>query len=119
MPRASFKSAVGSFAKQGNRELPITLDFTNTDLINDDLFPEMAAGYIDVVQTVFVDNSGNPNKITFVFNEVFTLVVMQYKQGIYPVISSGKISYTAATTAGVKVPIIFSNTAKQAVEWGP
>jgi hypothetical protein len=121
MARVAFKTAFGSFPKQGNRALPITLDFTpaNVALISDDLSPEMQASQIESVQAIYVDNSANPNPSNFVFGSYQPLMVKPGKQGVYPVIAQGSLQYTAATPNGVKVFIMFlNNTANTYGEWG-
>jgi hypothetical protein len=120
MSRVSIKSAAGSHPKQGNRELPVTYNFTNGATIADDLSPEMQAGEIDMVQSVWVDNSQNPNDLTIIFNDIQTLLVRQYRQGIYPVMSQGSLQVVLTTVVGnINVQVIYSNTPKTFFETRP
>ena len=119
MARPSLKTASESYPRSGNRELLLTLDFTNVGTILDDLFPEMSGSQIETIQSVYIDNSQNPSTLTFQFNQGQTLVAQPYTQGIYPVIAAGNLRYTATTTPGLKIPIIFSNVAKPYQVWGP
>jgi hypothetical protein len=115
----ALKTAAGSYPSQGNRELYVNLNFTNVASITSDLFQEMEKGKIESIQSVFVDNSTNPNPLTIVFNQLYTLVVQPFKQGIFPVIAQGKVAYVATTPAGVQIPVFFSNTDKTFAQWGP
>jgi hypothetical protein len=117
MSRVSFKTAFGSFPSQGNRALPVTLDFTNSANWNDDLSPEMQQSQIESIQAIYVDNSQNANPLTLVFAGYQTLFVKPGKQGIYPIIAQGSLQYTATTTVGVKVPVIFLNNTPNFAEW--
>lgn len=120
MARPSLKTAANSFPKQGNRELPVTYNFTNAATIPEDLSPEMMAGELDAVQSVWVDNSLNPNDLTINFNGVQNLLVRQYRQGCYPVISQGSLQLTLSTVQGnVNVQVIYSNTVKTFFETRP
>jgi len=117
--RVAFKTASESFPKQGNRELPVLLDFTNTGVINDSLFSEMQ-GQIETIQCVYIDNSANFSTLSLKFRKTQQVILAQpLTQGIYPVIEPGAIEYQATTSQGQTVPIIFSNTAKDFNVWGP
>jgi hypothetical protein len=116
--RVAFKTANQAFPSQGNRELPVVLDFTSTALIADTLFQEMSASQIEMVQSVYIDNSKNAAPLTLIFQDTLqNITAPPFSQGIYPVISAGKINYTAATVQGIKLQIIFSNTEKNYAVW--
>jgi uncharacterized membrane protein len=120
MSRPAFKTASESFPKSGNRELPYTLDFTNIGTITDDLSPEMEESRIETIQSVFVDNSANAASFILQFFPSMQIVYVQpYMQGVFPIICWGRISYKATTAQGIKIPVIFSNTAKPFMVWGP
>jgi hypothetical protein len=120
MARPAFKTATESWPRQGNRELAITLDFTASGTINDDLSPEMSASEIETIQNVFIDNSQNTANFQIQFFPSMQIIVAQaFSQGIYPVICWGRISYKAVTTQGQKIPVIFSNVPKDFFAWGP
>lgn len=117
--RASFKTPVDSFPKQGDRELPVTLDFTNAGTIRDSLATEQQSGQIDMVQSVYIDNQDNAAPLILTFQDTFQRVVAQpYTQGIYPVISQGQINFTAQTAQGQRINVIFSNIQKRYTVWG-
>lgn len=119
MPRVSVKTALDSFPKQGNRELPVTLDFTNAGTLFDDLAAEMQAGQIDFVQSVYIDNSLNAASLLITFLDTgMNITAQPYSQGIYPVIAGGVPRYRATTSPGQKVEIIFSNTQRRFQTWG-
>jgi hypothetical protein len=120
MARPAVKTASQSFPRQGNRELSILWNFTaQVGSFTDDLAPEMEASEIESIQSVWVDNSANGNPLTIVFTPGNQqLIIPANTQGIYPVISWGRISYTISTTAAaVLVGLIFSNTAKNFYSW--
>jgi hypothetical protein len=120
MARPAYKTSIESFPRQGNRELPWTLDFTAAGTIVDDLSPEMQQSQIEIIQSVYIDNSLNPANLLITFQPSGQNITAQaFTQGIYPVICWGSISYKAVTTQGQKVPVIFSNTAKPFFVWGP
>lgn len=116
--RGSIKTPVQSFPKQGNRELPWIYDFTATASINDDLGPEMQTGQIDEIQSIYIDNSANLSPVTFIFNGIYNVTAKPGTQGIYPVIAAGLVKILAQSAGAVKVPVIFSNTAKPFFVWG-
>jgi len=117
--RVAFKTATNSYPSQGNRELPVTLDFTNTGTLFDDIFPEMSSSQIETIQSVYIDNSLNAAALSLQFLDTqITITAQPYTQGIYPVISQGALRYKATTAAGIKIPICFSNVEKKASTWG-
>jgi len=122
MARSAFKTAMNYTPKQGQRSLPISYNFTNQALFADDLGPEMQAGEIDIIQSVYVDNSKNPNALTiqFLYGPQQPLVIPGLAQGVYPVIHAGVVRYTASTTQGaVTVNIVWLNTQATFTQWGP
>lgn len=117
--RVAFKTATNSYPSQGNRELPVTLDFSATGTLFDDIFPEMSASQIETIQSVYIDNSLNAAALSLQFLDTqITITAQPYTQGIYPVISQGALRYKATTTSGIKIPICFSNVEKKASTWG-
>lgn len=121
MARPAFKTASESWPRQGNRELPVLLDFTATGVINDDLSPEMQASNIETIQAVYIDNSLNSSALSLTFYPSGQNIQAQpYTQGIYPVICWGRINYKAITSQGIRVLVIFSNTPPTSfAAWGP
>lgn len=120
MARPSFKTFTESFPRQGNRELPITIDFSNSGIVSDDLSPEMQQSQIETIQTVFIDNSLNAASFVLNVSPPGQYITAQpYTQGTYPIIVQGLLRYTAQTAQGIKIPVIFSNTAKPYFVWGP
>lgn len=115
----ALKTAAGTYPAQGNRELYVLLNFTSVAQITGDLFQEMEKGKIESIQSIFVDNSSNGNSLTLTFNQLHNLVILPYRQGIYPVIAQGKLAYVALTIQGPSIPVFFSNTEKAFAEWGP
>lgn len=120
MSRPAWKTSSEAFPRQGNRELPFTLDFTGVATINDDLTPEMQASQLEIIQSIYIDNSLNSASFIIQFFPSGQFVTAQpFTQGIYPVICWGTVRYIAQTVQGIKIPVIFSNTAKPFFVWGP
>lgn len=119
MVRPSFKTAQDSFPRQGNRELPITFDFSNASVLFDDLYPEQQASQIETIQSVYIDNSTNAAEFDLIINDTQKIAAQPFTQGVYPVMQQGACRVKALTSQGVKVPCIFSNTAKDYAAWGP
>lgn len=119
MARPAQKTASESYPKSGNRELFITLDFSNVGTINDDLSPEQRQSAIETFQSIYIDNSLNAASLTIQFNNQQIVFVQPFTQGVYPIIQAGMCSYVAKTAQGIKIPIILSNTAKPYQVWGP
>lgn len=117
--RPAWRTAQESFPSIGNLELPVTLDFTNVATINDDLGPEMQQSRIPTIQSVYIDNSLNAASFILTINNFQNITAQPYTQGIYPVMCNGMLRYTALTTPGIKIPVIWSNTAKDLFVWGP
>lgn len=120
MARPAWRTSQESFPRVGNRELAITIDFTASGTVFDDLTPEMQASQLENIQTIYIDNSQNSASFMITFSPSGQLIVAQpFTQGLYPVINWGTLSYKAVTSQGIKIPVIFSNTAKPYFVWGP
>jgi hypothetical protein len=119
--RVAFRTAQESFPRGGNKELPVNWTFTNATGTNiaDDLSPEMMASQIESIQSVYIDNSLNSGAVNLTLNGGQVITAQPYTQGIYPVIAAGRISYNLNAAVGSIVGLIFSNTAKPYVVWGP
>ena len=122
-PRVAWKTGGDYTPKQGNRELAITYDFSATASYLDDLLPELSSHQIEFVQSVFIDNSLNPNPLTIQFAQgpQQPIVAPAQSQGIYPVLMGGDIRYQISTTpsAALLVKLIFSNVKREFKTWGP
>jgi len=105
----------------GPRALPITLDFTAVASISTDLVQEIEAGVINMVQSIYVDNSANPNALTIIFDQTQQkLVVPANAQGIFPVITPKDAPrFVASTNAGAVVGVILLNVPMPLTQTGP
>lgn len=106
----------------GPRALPITLDFTTVTSIALDLLQEIEAGVINIVQSVYVDNSANPNALTLIWDQTNQRVVIPANAGgIWPVITPKDAPRLIASTlaTGVIVGIILLNVPMPLTQWGP
>lgn len=124
MARPSFDTSQGMVPSQGNRELPVTWDFTAAGpgangVLTEDLYPEMQAGYIDMIQSVFIDNSKNAFQLTVTALDTnMSIVAEPFSQGIYPIISK-RCVFSGATFSAMKIQLTFSNTFKGCAVWQP
>lgn len=119
--RTAFKTPAGYIPKEGNRELLVPLDFSAVTSIDDDLTNEQRLGQIEIVQSVFIDNSLNAQTVTIQFLHGLTqkIVAPALSQGCYPVLVPGALRYRATSTGGVIVPVVWSNTKREFSVWGP
>lgn len=114
------KTAQQSWPAQGNRELPVSLDFTGGAVVNGDLSGEMQHSQIESIQSIFIDNSLSSSSFTIQFPITGQILfVPSFKQAILPVIEPGAIRYIAKSNSGLQIPVIFSNTMKTYCVWGP
>lgn len=116
--RVAFKTANSSYPAQGNRELPVALDFTNTGTIQDTLYNELSLSQIESIQSVWIDNNDNPAPLIIQFQGGNRIVAQPYSQGVYPVLAQAPILYKATTSPGIVINVLFSNTEKQYFEYG-
>lgn len=117
--RFPLKSAAETFPREGVRELVDILDFTSVGTFAADLFQEMAAGQIESIQCVYIDNSLNNAQLILLINGVQTITAQPLTQGIYPVICQGPLRYQATSSQGQTITVVWSNVAKDFNVWGP
>src|SRR5215471_10432281 len=86
--RQGFPVSNGYAPAGGPRALPITFDFSVTSPQSTDLVQEIEANVINMIQSVYVDNSLNANAFTIVFDQTNQrLTVPAGATGIWPVIT--------------------------------
>lgn len=107
---------------QGPKALPVTLDFTvDTTIVIDFTAAEESNG-ISFVQSVWVDNSANPNALNLFFDVTQqNIVVPAFAQSVFPIIATLKSKCTASTLAVVPTLLraIFVNVPMASEMWGP
>jgi hypothetical protein len=122
MQRVAYKITMGYVPKSGSRALPFKLAFNAqaVQTISDDMFLEQALAELEYIQSVFIDNADNGQKLTlqFVGSVSQRIVAKANTQGFYPVfLPNGKLIYTATTTGNVDVNVIFSNVFVNTIVW--
>lgn len=100
--------------KQGAQALSIDVDLTKNTALDGSFQEAFESGMFDFPQSVFIDNSGNPNAFTLTFTGVppagQQIIAAAGTQGFYPISPAmGDPNFTVATAGGVKVPVIFYN----------
>jgi hypothetical protein len=107
------KITLGYAPKEGAFALPVTLLF-NTNAVQQismDFFKEQSQGQIEFIQSVFIDNSQNPQGLALRFPTLQQQITVRTQmQGYFPLFApNGAFSLTAVTTGNVDIPIIFCN----------
>lgn len=111
----------GAFPKQA-RSLYVPLDFTLDSVLQGQLPIQTGitnvAG-IDMIQSMFIDNSDNSEEINIVFDNNFEITCPPYAMGIFPLLLSGDsgIGFIATSSGGVFVKAWFTNTREQPAVW--
>lgn len=106
------------FPKEGGKVVPITLDFTTNTAILVDLTLMQQRGYINIIQSVFIDNSANSVPVLFSFNgSNMPLRVPGNSQAVLPIFMSNPPRFTATCSGGNVVPIILANIPMPAAVW--
>lgn len=117
--RQSYKTGSGYTPGQGNRELPTVLALSGAQSFDDDLTNEMLQGSIETVQSVYIDNSLNGQSVSIQFKggPRQKITCPANAQGYFPVVPFGAVKFTATSTGAVDVPVIWSNTERNANVW--
>lgn len=106
---------------KGPTILSTRLDFTALGSAKIDLVKEEATDRMPVgVQSIFIDNSENPQPLVMVVGVTQQRVkIPANKQGVFPVYSNGDTDFTFTTTAGagIIIPIIFANFPQPYAVW--
>lgn len=111
----SFEIANLRHPTQGARAVQLNLDFTSGERsIAGDFLLEVLDGRIDFIQSVFIDNSSNPDLVTLIFPGIgkhgYKLVVPPNTQAMLPVIVPvGTVSYIVETLGDIELDLTFFN----------
>lgn len=118
---ASWPVSNGYAPEGGPKALPISLDFTAIAAIAIDLVQELQSGAINMIQSVYIDNSNNANAFTLLWDQTGQrIVVPALAGGIWPVITPKDNSrFIASTVAGPVIGIILLNVPMPLTQWGP
>lgn len=122
MTRQAFPVSNGYAPQGGPRGMPIALDFTNQASYAIDLVQEIEQNTLNMLQSIYVDNSANANALTIIFDQTNQrLVIPATAQGIWPVITPKDAPrFIASTTqAAVVVNLILLNVPMPLTQYGP
>lgn len=106
----------------GPAAIPITLDFTVNGSVSFDVIDAVQRGIVDYIQSMWVDNSGNLNALTFLCSQTGQkIIVPANAQGIWPIIAPAGLRITATTTpaGGLKPLVILLNVPMPMTQYGP
>jgi hypothetical protein len=97
--------------EQGAVMMPFLLNFTGAvTSISKDLVQEQQQRLIDIVQSIFIDNTGNNSAVIISFNGMYNPSVSGGSRAFLPVLTpKGPLRFTAACNGGNPVPIILLN----------
>ena len=120
---AAFGAFNGMVPKEGPKVLTYPFDFSSgSGTLEDDLLLENTNGVIQFVQSVYVDNSANPNPLTILFRITRQKIVIPANaQGIWPVFSIDQTQFQLSTTVNANAvgTLIFLNVPMPLTQWGP
>lgn len=97
--------------------VPVTVDLTATTSKTVNFLIEETNGSIDNVQTLFVDNADNAQKLTLTFGVTNQRIVFPANAQGYVAVLAGGINVSVATTGAVVVPLIFINVPMPGHVW--
>jgi hypothetical protein len=120
--KTSFPVFNGFAPKEGPKALPIAFDFSSVSSMEVDLFTENTNGVIQYVQSVYVDNSLNPNDLEIRFPSTLQkIVIPATAQGVWPVFSIDQVRLTISSTIdpNARGNIILLNVPMPLTQWGP
>lgn len=105
---------------EGPKIVPLTLDHTVAAALTIDLTQQQQSGKFSFIQSIMVDNSGNPNPYIITTNIIGQrLVIPANGQAILPIFIGNPPKFTCQTTIGVVIPLWVLNVPLPAQVWGP
>ena len=105
---------------EGPKSVLISLDFTVTSSYLIDFTQAYMSTSISLVQSVYVDNSQNPDPLSItVAGTQQQITAAPGSQGTYPVIAAIRPKITCQSSGGVLVNLIFLNVPLPAATWQP
>lgn len=120
--RAAFSTFNGYAPKEGTKALPVDFDFRTTGVIDVDLQVENTNGVIQMVQSIWIDNTNNPNPLTIVFGVTRQRIVCPASaHGMWPVITVDQVSFrmSSVVSAGAVGQVILLNVPMPYTQGGP
>lgn len=118
--KAAFQCFNGYAPANGPKSIALLTDFTTDTFIDFDLTLELAMQDIEFIQSMFVDNVGNAQALTFAFQiSQQRIVVPAQKQGTFPIIAPSPLKFRVSTTNGVGIApsIILLNVPMPIATW--
>jgi hypothetical protein len=116
VPKPVSNFAVPS-AKIGPRAVCVPLDFSAETAYTITLAGLINAGFIGGVQSVFVDNSANPDSLTITTQQGQALVVPAASQAYLPLITTTPPDISFTSTGGALVTVQLLNVPMPAAVW--
>ena len=115
----SFGVFDGLMPKQGPKALPVTIPFSGALTSGTiDLTQQQQSNVISFVQTIYVDNSSNPQPLTWTTGLPGQIMKCPaYSEGYFPVIACNPPVFNFNSTGGVPVQVIFLNIEIDCMVW--
>lgn len=103
---------------EGPKTIPLTLDFSAQSSYPIDLQSLQQRNSFTAVQSIYVDNSGNAQNVTFTFQGSQQPITCKARtQGYYTVIAPNPVRFTAASTGTVVVKVQLLNVPVAGAVW--
>lgn len=98
------------FPKEGAKVIPVPLNFSLQTTYNVDLTLLKQQGFINSLQTVFVDNGLNSAAVTIQVSGSNQIIRCPAgSQGVYPIFVPSNPQFTIFSSGAVNVPVFFTN----------
>lgn len=120
--KTAFPTYNGYAPKEGTKALPVVFDFSVFGEITFDLLNENTQGIIQFVQSVWVDNTDNPNPLELIFGITQQrIVVPANAHGMWPVITCDQTHITMKSTVDplARGQVILMNVPMPYTQGGP
>jgi uncharacterized ubiquitin-like protein YukD len=106
---------------EGNKSIPLLLDFVNFNQQQLDLLLTQQFGFISMLQTIYIDAKDTDASITVTVNSGQTIRVKGRTQGFYPLLcqsQGAKMTFLFdGTGANALVPVQLLNSPVPGVQW--
>jgi hypothetical protein len=108
----------GKTPPRGAKAVPVNFDFSTGAIFDVDLTQLKNLGQIEIIQSIFIDNSQNNQAITVtVANTTQSIAVGPTSQGVYPILVTDKAKFTVSSAGNGKAQIQLINAALPPAQW--
>ena len=108
----------GKTPHRGAKAVPVNFDFSLNAAYDVDLTQLKNLGQIEIVQSVFIDNSQNNQAIVVtVFGTTQSIAVGPTSQGVYPILVTDKARFTVSSAGNGKAQIQLINAQLPPAQW--